>query len=216
MADRPCRSNESGAQLAEDGLSPERFEAVLSSISDGVFTIDLNGIITCFNRAAERITGFSRKEAIGRPCRTILRSDLCKGACALRYTIEKGTNVVDLVVHINSASGQQIPVSISTALFRDKSGKVVGGVETFRDLREVEVLRKEVQQRYTFGDIVSKSQAMRRVLKTLPTIAESAARCSLWAKAELARSWWPVPFTTEAPAPRSPSSRSTAPGSPTP
>jgi PAS domain S-box-containing protein len=157
----------------EDGLSPDRFEAVIRSISDGVFTIDLEGVITCFNRAAEKITGFAREDAIGKPCHTILRTDLCKGACALRYTIEHDTPIVDLTVHIKSASGEEIPVSISTALFRDKSGQVVGGVESFRDLRQVEVLRKQVERSYSFHDIVSKSEAMRTMLETLPTIADS-------------------------------------------
>jgi PAS domain S-box-containing protein len=154
-------------------LSPDRFEAVLRSISDGVFTIDLAGRITCFNRAAEAITGHSREEAIGRPCHEIFRANICKDACALRYTLETGRPVVDLMVHISTASGEEVPVSISTALFRDKAGVVRGGVETFRDLRQVEALRKQVEQRYTFGDIISRSAVMRRVLATLPTIAES-------------------------------------------
>jgi PAS domain S-box-containing protein len=156
-----------------DNLSPERFEAVLSSISDGVFTVDLEGRITCFNRAAEEITGYLRKEAIGQPCNEIFRSQLCKDACALRYTMETNTPIVDLMVHITNAIGEEIPVSISTSLFRDKTGKIVGGAETFRDLRQVEVLRKRIEESYTFQDIVSKSEAMHRVLDTLPTIAES-------------------------------------------
>lgn len=168
-----CNSISNEGSSHGDGLSSERFEAVLRSISDGVFTIDPNGIITCFNRAAEEITGYTREEAIGKPCRSIFRSDLCKGACALRYTIEHDTPVVDLMVHIKNADNEEIPVSISTALFRDGCGEVVGGVETFRDLRQVEVLRKKVEQGYTFHDIVSKSEAMRRVLETLPTIAAS-------------------------------------------
>ncbi len=169
----PCDTTSRDGTSPEVALSPERFEAVLRSISDGVFTIDLDGTITCFNRAAEEITGFTRDEAIGQPCRSIFRSALCNGACALRYTIEHDTPVVDLMVHITSASGEEIPVSISTALFRDRSGTLVGGVETFRDLRQVEVLRKKVEQSYTFRDIVSKSEAMQRVLETLPTIAAS-------------------------------------------
>jgi PAS domain S-box-containing protein len=154
-------------------LSPERFEAVLRSISDGVFTIDMDGRITCFNRAAEEITGFSREAAIGRPCNEVFRSELCGQACALRYTIENDRPIVDLMVHIKRASGEEIPVSISTALFRDRSGAVIGGVETFRDLSQVEVLRKRIEASYTFQDIISKSAAMRQVLDTLPTIAES-------------------------------------------
>lgn len=129
---------------SKEALSPDRFEAVLRSISDGVFTIDLEGRITCFNRAAEEITGVSREDAIGKPCHTVFRTEVCKGACALRYTMETNTPVVDLMVHITRGTGEQIPVSISTALFRNKQGKVVGGVETFRDLRQIEDLRRQV------------------------------------------------------------------------
>jgi PAS domain S-box-containing protein len=153
--------------------SPDRFEAILSSISDGVFTVDTMGRITCFNRAAEAITGFSKEEAIGRPCHTIFRSDVCENACALRYTLENGQPIVDLVVSIRSASGEEIPVSISTALVRDAEGHVVGGVETFRDLRQVEALRREVAAQYSFDDIVTKSPRMRAILNLLPTIAQS-------------------------------------------
>jgi PAS domain S-box-containing protein len=153
--------------------SPERFEAVIGSISDGVFTIDLEGRITCFNRAAERITGFTREQALGRYCGDIFRSEICKDACALRYTMDTKSPVVDLVVRIKSADGEEIPVSISTALFRDQSGRLVGGVETFRDLRQVEALRKRVEETYTFRDIVSSSENMRRVLDKVPVIAES-------------------------------------------
>lgn len=155
------------------GLSPERFEAVLSSISDGVFTIDQTGRITCFNRAAEQITGFCRDEAIGRVCHEIFRADICKDACALRYTLETGNPVVDLVVHITTAPGEKVPVSISTALFRNQDGEVEGGVETFRDLSQLEALRKQAKQRYSFSDIISRSPAMDRVLEILPTIAGS-------------------------------------------
>ncbi|MGD2121393.1 MAG: sigma 54-interacting transcriptional regulator [Gemmatimonadota bacterium] len=156
-----------------DLLPPDRFEAILSSISDGVFTVDTMGRITCFNRAAEVITGFSKEHALGRPCHTIFQSDVCQDACALKYTLDTGEPIVDLVVSIRSAGGEEIPVSISTALVRDSEGRVVGGVETFRDLRQVEALRREVRESYTFGDIVTKSQRMRAILDLLPTIAHS-------------------------------------------
>ncbi len=148
---------------------------MLNSISDGVFTIDASGRITCFNRAAEQITGFSREEAVGQPCSTVFRSDICKDACALRYTMETKNPVVDLMVYIQTAAGEEIPVSISTALFRDKSGTVVGGVETFRDLRQVEALRARVKERYRFGDIITKSEQLLLLLDTLPTIAASGS-----------------------------------------
>ncbi|MGM0670318.1 MAG: sigma-54 interaction domain-containing protein [Gemmatimonadota bacterium] len=156
-----------------DHLPAERFEAVLRSISDGVFTVDTRGRITCFNRAAEAITGYTREEALGEPCHTIFRSNICKEACALRYTLETGQPIVDLAVSVLSREGKEIPLSISTALFRDKDGSVMGGVETFRDLRQVETLRKEIQESYSVGDFVTRSPKLRNVLELLPTIAES-------------------------------------------
>ncbi len=173
MSNRPCIPDSTSDQERGADLPPARFEAVLRSISDGVFTIDLDGRITCFNRAAEEITGYSREEAIGQPCKQIFCSDVCEEACVLRYTIDTENPVVDLMVEITSASGEKIPVSIATGLFRDSSGKIVGGVETFRDLRQVEALRKHAEGSYTVGDIISKSERMRRVLSTLPTIAGS-------------------------------------------
>ena len=56
---------------------------ILDSISEGVFSIDLNWRITSFNRAAEKIAGISRQEAIGKHCRDVLRADVCETGCTL-------------------------------------------------------------------------------------------------------------------------------------
>jgi len=170
----PSARDEDGCQgISSSPLSPQRFEAVLRSLSEGVFTVDTQGRISCFNRAAEEITGFTREEALGQPCHSIFRSNICQEACALRYTLETGEPIQNLVVSIQSKRGEEIPVSISTSLFKDRNERVLGGVETFRDLRQVEALRKEVRQSYAFGDIVTRSPRMRAILEILPTIAES-------------------------------------------
>ena len=151
--------------------SQERFEAVLSSISDGVFTVDQEGRIACFNRAAQEITGFTFEEALGRPCQEIFRSEICRDACPLNYTLETGRPVRNLAVTIKTKNGQEVPVSISTAPLLDKQGRKVGGVETFRDLRPLESLRKKLEQVYTRHDIVAKSKSMTLILDKLETVA---------------------------------------------
>jgi len=151
--------------------SPERFEAVIHSISDGVFTVDKTWRITCFNRAAEEITGVPRSEAMGRKCYEVFKSNICKDACAIQYTIETGRPVVNLTVYITDKNQTQVPVSVSTALFRDNRGELIGGVETFRDLRQVEELRKKIEGNYSFEDIISKNKKIREILDILPTVA---------------------------------------------
>ncbi|MEA3438364.1 MAG: sigma 54-interacting transcriptional regulator [Thermodesulfobacteriota bacterium] len=154
-----------------DKPSPDRFEAVIHSISDGVFTVDSEWRITCFNRAAEEITGVSRSEALGRRCYEVIKSNICKDACVIQYTIDTGRPVVNLMVYFTDKQGLQIPVSVSTALFRNTKGELIGGVETFRDLRRLEEYRKQIEKSYSFEDIISKSKKIRHILDILPTIA---------------------------------------------
>jgi PAS domain S-box-containing protein len=154
-------------------LSPERFQAVVQSISDGVLTVDREWRITCFNAAAEEITGLRRADVLGRPCYEVLRSDLCREACPIRHTLETGRPVSGLVVYITDAEDRKVPVSVSTALYRDPEGRLMGGVETFRDLRQIEALKKQVEKTYTSGDFVTRNPRIRELLDTLPVVAES-------------------------------------------
>lgn len=148
-------------------------DAILESISDGVFTVDLNWRITSFNRAAEKITGVERAEAIGRHCSEVFRSSMCQEDCALKYSIKTGRPVVGKSCYIITADGERVPISVSTAIMRDKAGKVVGGAETFRDLSEVEALREELAGHFRVGELTSHSPLMQRVFEVLPAIAAS-------------------------------------------
>ncbi|MBN1932833.1 MAG: sigma 54-interacting transcriptional regulator [Desulfobacterales bacterium] len=148
-------------------------EIILESISDGVFTVNLNWQITSFNRAAEEITGISRTEAIGKRCCEVFRASMCEADCALRQTIESGIPIINKSAFIINASGKRITISVSTALLRDEDGNIVGGAETFRDLSLVEELRKELKSRFQVGDLVSRSPAMRKIFDVLPQVATS-------------------------------------------
>ncbi len=150
-------------------------DPILDSINEGVFSVDPAWHITAFNRAAERITGVRRQDAIGRSCCEVFRASICEHACALKRTFSTGRPVINATANIVSAVGEQIPIRISTALLKDGSGGVIGGVETFQDLSRVEELRKELESRYTFEDIVGRSQVMRRIFEILPKIAESSS-----------------------------------------
>jgi PAS domain S-box-containing protein len=147
-------------------------EIVLDSISDGVFTVDLEWRITSFNRSAEKITGVSRDDAIGRPCHEVLQANVCDNGCLLRQTVKTGKAIENMAVYIIGGDKRRIPVSVSTALLRDGAGRVVGGVETFRDLTVINELRKRLNQQHCFRDIVSKSEKMLELFSVLPHIAE--------------------------------------------
>jgi PAS domain S-box-containing protein len=149
------------------------FHVILDSVADGVFTINEKGEITFFNRAAEEITGFTKEEALGHNCFDIFRANICQTNCALKQTVNTGKEVINLPINIINKDGKEIPISISTAVLRDQGGKIIGGVETFRDLSAIEELKKELRQQYTFQDIVSKNHTIQEIFQILPDIAES-------------------------------------------
>jgi len=149
--------------------------AILESISDGVFTVNSNWHITSFNRAAETITGIRRREAIGKPCSEVFRASMCETDCALRHTVKTGKPIINRSTFIVDAEGRRIPISVSTAILKDGKGRIVGGAETFRDLSLVEELRKELTRRFEVGDLVSRSAAMRHIFDVMPQIAASEA-----------------------------------------
>lgn len=148
-------------------------DAILESISDGVFTVDLEWRITSFNRAAEEITGVSRSDALGRLCSEVFRSSLCGEHCPLQSTLASGRPHIGTCGYIITAQGERIPISVSTAVFRDESGLVMGGAETFRDLSEIDALKRELEGRVHVGEIFSRSPRMHALFNVLTPIAAS-------------------------------------------
>jgi len=151
----------------------KHYRTILDSIADGVFTVDMNWKITSFNKAAENITGIKRKEAIGKRCSKIFRANVCKNGCILRHTMKTEKPVVNMPVLINRVDQKIIPISVNTTLLKDDEGRVIGGVETFRDLSDVSKLRKVILKQLSFDDIISKNSKMMRLFSLLPQIAES-------------------------------------------
>jgi len=148
-------------------------DVILDSINEGVFTVDSGWRITSFNRAAQKITGKKPKDAIGRHCSEVFRASICENNCAIKKALATGKPTVNSNVHIINANGDRIPIKISAAVLRDAGGGVVGGVETFRDNRQIEALRKQLRGKHTFQDIVGRSPAITQLFDLLPQIANS-------------------------------------------
>ena len=148
-------------------------EIILESISDGVFTVDHNWRIMTFNRAAEKITGTPREEAIGRFCWEVFRSNMCEGDCALKRTMKEKKSYVSTSTYIINNRQQKVPIGVSTSPLQNDRGEILGGVETFRDHTLVEELRREITASYVLGDMVSRSATMQKIFNILPQVAES-------------------------------------------
>ncbi len=122
-----------GVQTFRDNTIDVRNDLILSSVADGVFTVDANWNITSFNRAAEKLTGWTREEVLGKPCSTIFQSNICGNGCLLRQAIKNGKTTINRPIFIKTRDNTSIPVSISASPLMDDQGNIIGGIETFRD-----------------------------------------------------------------------------------
>ena len=152
-----------------------RLETILNSIAEGVFTIDNEWRIDSFNAAAERITGFTLEESIGRYCHEVFRSDMCGRNCPVAQSLETGRPVSNYEVNITRKDGRTVPISVSASVLMNDDGIVVGAVESFRDISEIKRLAAEVHDKYEFRNIIGKSRDMQRIFDLIQDLRDSSA-----------------------------------------
>ncbi|HER63188.1 MAG TPA: PAS domain-containing protein, partial [Desulfobacteraceae bacterium] len=92
---------------------------------------DNDGLIISFNRAAEQISGFSAKKALGKKCADLFRTTLCRDACALNHA---GETIRNRETTLKTLDDRLLQVAVSSAMLFDAEGEPVGGVQTFRDI----------------------------------------------------------------------------------
>ena len=134
-------------------------EGVLNDLSDGVYFVDKDRGITFWNRAAERLTGFSRREMIGRFCYDNLLNhvddhgkQLCLNGCPLQATLNDG-KARRAQVYLHHKDGHRVRVEIKVTPFIDK-GEVVGAAEVFSgsDMSESQGLSVKELERLALFD----------------------------------------------------------------
>lgn len=156
-------------------VDPRLVDLILGNIAEGVFTVDRQFRITFFNEAAENITGFSKNEVMGKSCADVFRTPICSQDCPLRQSLRTGQTVKNFEINILTREDRAQPISVCTAPLIDPHGEFLGGVETFRDMSSIKELRREIRNRYTFKDIISKNARLRQIFETLPNIAQTDA-----------------------------------------
>ncbi|HNY11191.1 MAG TPA: sigma 54-interacting transcriptional regulator [Candidatus Wallbacteria bacterium] len=151
----------------------DNINQALDYLDDGVFTVGNDFRITSFNRQAEIITGVKSRAAIGRFCSKVFHTELCAAACPLKKAMSEGRRLSDISVTIKNSKGMSVPVKITAGPLYNMDKKIVGGIEIFKNVSEVENLKKELSGKYSHFDIVGKSPFMMTLFDILPDIAES-------------------------------------------
>ncbi|HKQ47394.1 MAG TPA: sensor domain-containing diguanylate cyclase [Phycisphaerae bacterium] len=130
----------------------DMYREVLDQVADGVYFVDPQRRIIMWNKAAERITGYSAADVVGRRCsdNILMHVDdqgtcLCLHGCPLSQCMADG-NRRTAKVYLHHKDGQRVPVEMSASATLDGQGRIIGAVETFRDVSthqaELERLRE--------------------------------------------------------------------------
>ena len=126
----------------------ERAEVTLNSIGDAVVCTDSSGNITFLNLVAERLSGWSRQEAVGRPMADVLRILDADNHQAIPDPMEMAirrnrTEHLPLNCVLLRRDGKEIPIEDSVSPIYDREGKVSGAVLVFRDVTVARALELE-------------------------------------------------------------------------
>ena len=152
-----------------------KIRTILDNIPSGVYTVDQEMNLLSFNRSLERITGFRSEEVLGKKCMDVFRSDFCEAGCPLKRSMRTGETLRGIEVNLRAKDGSVVPIASSTALLRDEDGQPIGGICSFRDLREVHAVPASQGQVRDFLGMVSKNHRMHEIFDLIETVAESDA-----------------------------------------
>jgi diguanylate cyclase (GGDEF)-like protein/PAS domain S-box-containing protein len=115
------------------------YKTLLDNLYDGVYFVDRDRTITYWSKGAERITGYTAPEVLGKSCydNILLHVDkdgnsICTEICPLVNTVNDG-RVRDADVYLHHKDGHRVPITMHVAPIHDDHGAIIGGVEIFTD-----------------------------------------------------------------------------------
>lgn len=111
----------------------KELEVILNSTHDAMIAVDHEGIITLFNKAAERLTGISSNYAIGKPVKNVIKNT------RLMHILETG----DFELNRQQDLGN-IKIITNRMPVKDENGEIIGAVAVFRDITEILDLASEI------------------------------------------------------------------------
>ncbi len=149
-----------------------RFEAVVNNILEGIIILDNEGVVTSVNLSAEILTGRKEQETLGKSFNDLFSTDTTGIWAEIRRDLLNGNNISSIEMNIASGDGKNIPISLSLDSLQDNMENVIGYVANFKDLTEVNKLKKEIGERYGFSSIISNNRRMREIFDLIETISD--------------------------------------------
>jgi two-component system sensor histidine kinase VicK len=123
-----------------------RLAAIVDSSDDAIVSKTLDGVITSWNRAAERLFGYSAAEAIGQPIFLIIPDDRKAEEADVLARLRQGEKIDHFETVRQAKDGRRIPISLTVSPIRDARGTIVGASKVARDVTERVAAREALRR----------------------------------------------------------------------
>ncbi len=143
-----------GAVLVFRDVTPRRsaevtrrlLAAIVESSDDAIISKDLNGIVTSWNKGAERIFGYSADEMIGQPIAIIAAPDRIDEMPRILERVKAGERIDHYETVRQAKDGKLVNISLTVSPVRDEQGRIVGASKVARDITEQIRVRAELAE----------------------------------------------------------------------
>ena len=144
-----------------------RLTAIVESSDDAIVSKDLDGTVTSWNRAAEKIFGFSASEMIGRSIRMIIPDHLQHEEVSVLARVKCGERIEHYDTVRRRKDGTLVPISLTVSPIQDADGRVIGASKIARDIGERH--RAEHERQRLIGEAQAKSDFLANMSHELRT-----------------------------------------------
>jgi PAS domain S-box-containing protein len=139
--------------------------AIVESSDDAIISKDLNGIITSWNKAAERIFGYTAAEAVGQPIAMLTAPDRRDEMPTILARIKEGKRIEHYETRRRRKDGEILDIEITVSPVRDAAGRIVGASKIARNIAD----RKFAERERAL--LLSREQEARRTAELLNQVA---------------------------------------------
>jgi PAS domain S-box-containing protein len=155
-----------------------RLAAIVDHSDDAIASKTLDGIITSWNRGAERIFGYSAEEAIGQHIILIIPTDRLAEEAEVLARLRRGDKIEHFETVRRHKDGHLIPISLTVSPIRDASGAVVGASKIARDISERVEAQRALQRAHDEleGRVRERTEELTRANARLRAEAEERRR----------------------------------------
>lgn len=130
------------AKISEQEVA--RLAAIVQSSADAIISKKMDGTITSWNSAAEKMFGYSANEIIGKPIASIIPPDQMDQEIEILSQIEKGLGVYSFETRRLRKDHTEIDISLTISPIKDTNGRIIGASKIARDITRQKQIEKQV------------------------------------------------------------------------